>query len=149
MRFGSLDARWRAGGGRMRKSYLPEPGISKKGHDRALHSGTVAAEHGGFDEVMSRGALAPSLRSPVQHLSEGGGMRAYGICNAQDVAGRIGFLLEAAVPDLGKVSLFREQGRLVCLGTCPHQGAGLGRGEIEEGVVTCPAHGSRFAILTV
>ena len=107
-----------------------------------------AAERAGFDEVVSRGALAPSLRRAIERLSQGGGVRAQAICDAKDVAGRLGFLLEAEVPGLGKVSLFREGGRLVCLGACPHQGAGLGRGEIEEGVVTCPAHGSRFAILT-
>ncbi len=106
------------------------------------------AERAGFDEVVSRGALGPSLRRALARLADGGAVRSYAICDAQDVAGRIGFLLEAEVPGMGKVSLFREQGRLVCLGTCPHQGAPLGRGEIEEGVVTCPAHGSRFDILT-
>jgi nitrite reductase/ring-hydroxylating ferredoxin subunit len=110
--------------------------------------GWRAAERAGFDEVASRGALGPSLRRALSRLTEGGGVRSYAICDAQDVAGRIGFLLETEVPGLGKVSLFREQGRLVCLGTCPHQGAPLGRGEIEDGVVTCPAHGSRFDILT-
>ncbi|MDA8102750.1 MAG: Rieske (2Fe-2S) protein [Nitrospiraceae bacterium] len=110
--------------------------------------GWRAAERAGFDEVVSRGALGPSLRRALARLAEGGGVRSYAICDAQDVAGRIGFLLETEVPGLGKVSLFREQGRLVCLGTCPHHGAPLGRGEIEDGVVTCPAHGSRFEILT-
>ena len=108
----------------------------------------LLAGRAGFDEVVSRGALGPSLRRALGRLSEGDGVRAHAICDAQDVAGRIGYLMDVDVPGLGQVSLFREKGRLVCLGTCPHKGVSLGRGEVEEGVVTCPAHGSRFDLLT-
>jgi nitrite reductase/ring-hydroxylating ferredoxin subunit len=32
--------------------------------------------------------------------------------------------------------------------TCPHAGGPLAEGEVEDGVVTCPWHGSRFNIKT-
>lgn len=49
---------------------------------------------------------------------------------------------------LGHVSLWRIKSQLVATGRCPHQGECLGKGEIEESVVTCPLHGSRFELLT-
>lgn len=31
---------------------------------------------------------------------------------------------------------------------CPHRGASLSRGKLENGIVTCPRHGSRFDMKT-
>jgi nitrite reductase/ring-hydroxylating ferredoxin subunit/uncharacterized membrane protein len=45
------------------------------------------------------------------------------------------------------IMLYRESGRVYALeGTCSHLGGPLGEGEVQDGVVTCPWHGSRFRL---
>jgi|SRR5688572_16317503 len=45
------------------------------------------------------------------------------------------------------VALFRSRGRVFALDdTCPHSGGPLSEGEVEDGTVTCPWHGARFAL---
>ena len=45
------------------------------------------------------------------------------------------------------VALFNDQGTIYALdGVCPHQGGPLGKGVLEERVVTCPWHGWRFDV---
>jgi nitrite reductase (NADH) small subunit/3-phenylpropionate/trans-cinnamate dioxygenase ferredoxin subunit len=45
------------------------------------------------------------------------------------------------------VAVFLEKGKLYALDdVCPHMGASLGGGWVEEGVVTCPWHGWRFRL---
>ena len=45
------------------------------------------------------------------------------------------------------VAVFRDGGRVFAIdGICPHAGAPLGPGPIEEGHVVCPWHGFRFRL---
>lgn len=104
-------------------------------------------ERAGFDLVCTRGGLAPALRKLLARVATTGA-REIVACDSSNIAGRIGHLMELDLPIVGEVSLWRIAGQIVCTGKCPHQGQSLAQGEIEEGVVTCPAHGSRFDLLT-
>jgi nitrite reductase (NADH) small subunit/3-phenylpropionate/trans-cinnamate dioxygenase ferredoxin subunit len=46
------------------------------------------------------------------------------------------------------IALFRHQGEILAVNDiCPHMGASLGAGHLdEEGVVTCPWHAWRFSV---
>jgi nitrite reductase/ring-hydroxylating ferredoxin subunit len=45
------------------------------------------------------------------------------------------------------LAVFRSQGRYYVLDdTCPHMGASLGSGSVENGIVTCPWHAWRFRL---
>jgi nitrite reductase (NADH) small subunit/3-phenylpropionate/trans-cinnamate dioxygenase ferredoxin subunit len=45
------------------------------------------------------------------------------------------------------IAVFRDQGRYYAIDdTCPHMGAGLSGGYVENGVVTCPWHAWRFRL---
>jgi nitrite reductase/ring-hydroxylating ferredoxin subunit len=45
------------------------------------------------------------------------------------------------------IALFRDGDRVVALGDrCPHAGASLGGGWIEDGAVVCPLHRWRFSL---
>jgi nitrite reductase (NADH) small subunit len=64
---------------------------------------------------------------------------------------RIGDLAEGqakAVTVNGKlIALFREGSQYFAIDdVCPHMGASLSEGCVEEGIVTCPWHGWRFRL---
>ena len=45
------------------------------------------------------------------------------------------------------VALFLVDGKACAIDdVCPHMGASLGAGEVENGIVTCPWHGWRFRV---
>lgn len=45
------------------------------------------------------------------------------------------------------VAVFHEDGKYYAINDmCPHQGASLGAGAVQDGVVACPWHGWRFRI---
>jgi nitrite reductase/ring-hydroxylating ferredoxin subunit len=45
------------------------------------------------------------------------------------------------------VLLYREEGQVYALqNTCAHAGGPLSKGEVKDGVVTCPWHGSQFRL---
>ncbi|MCA9150635.1 MAG: Rieske 2Fe-2S domain-containing protein [Planctomycetales bacterium] len=45
------------------------------------------------------------------------------------------------------VALFRVDGEVFALdGVCPHQGGALGKGQVCNGIVTCPWHGWQFDV---
>jgi nitrite reductase (NADH) small subunit/3-phenylpropionate/trans-cinnamate dioxygenase ferredoxin subunit len=45
------------------------------------------------------------------------------------------------------VAIFDDRGTLCAItDTCPHMGASLGAGCLEDGIVTCPWHGWRFRV---
>ncbi len=47
------------------------------------------------------------------------------------------------------VALFNVEGTLYALdGICPHQGGPLGKGHLQDAVVTCPWHGWQFDVRT-
>jgi nitrite reductase/ring-hydroxylating ferredoxin subunit len=48
-----------------------------------------------------------------------------------------------------EIALFRNGDSIIAWeGRCPHRGASLGEGTVEEGVVFCPLHGWRFDLQT-
>lgn len=48
-----------------------------------------------------------------------------------------------------KILLVRHNGKIHALeNKCPHVGLSLEKGKVEDGVITCPWHGSRFDIET-
>ncbi|MCS7166047.1 MAG: nitrite reductase small subunit NirD [Gemmatales bacterium] len=45
------------------------------------------------------------------------------------------------------IAIFRHQGKLYAIDdTCPHMGASLAEGFVENGIVTCPWHAWRFRL---
>ena len=68
-----------------------------------------------------------------------------------DVAGRLGVVERLDDPEVGAVAVYHIGGEIcVVQDICPHAGALLSRGEVnvDDGVVTCPEHGSRFNTCT-
>lgn len=106
-------------------------------------------ERAGADLVSNEGALGRSLVALLGRLDAGGTRRRVALFDAGEVAGRLG--LVAAVDDtpVGPVAVYRHGTDLACVGdVCPHAGARLSGGGYEDGVVTCPAHGSQFDVAT-
>ena len=110
--------------------------------DRELWQG---AERAGADRVESSGGLAVLLRRLDKGSRSGSNReRLIPLCATADVAGRLG-IIASVEHDLGELLLVKGQGMPVCLvGPCPHAGAPLGSALVEDGVLTCPAHGSQF-----
>ncbi len=114
--------------------------------DRSLWE---AAERAGCDFVSNRGAFARQLR---QRLDQPGALRGRHrmvLCDASDIAGRLGLVKRIPESQLGPVALWNSGGKLSCSGDrCPHAGATLSEGEMVNGVVTCPLHGSQFDVVS-
>lgn len=127
-------ARWPAA---LLAGYLTEP-------DREQW---VAAQRAGCDLVSNRGALVLRLRELLARDAQA--VRAFPLFDAADAAGRLGLVFRAADTPAGPVAVFRVAGRLHAIADrCPHAGAALSAGEADDGVLTCPGHGSRFDIRT-
>jgi nitrite reductase/ring-hydroxylating ferredoxin subunit len=104
------------------------------------------AERLGLDRVVNVGALTRTLREVLQ--VPGRRIRRVVVGHVGDLAGRLGMLGEIEV-DGEPFVLVRVEGRWVCLeARCPHQGASLSAAGCDEGIVTCPRHGSRFECAT-
>ena len=66
------------------------------------------------------------------------------VCRVADLADGEGITVT-----VGKklIALFREDGRYFAIDdTCPHMGASLSGGYVENGIVTCPWHAWRFRL---
>lgn len=102
-----------------------------------------ALEREGVDRVINSGGLSRELRRIAAAPSTG---RLVYLASAADVAGRLGIL--ACVSEGGReLLLVKGDGPPVCLeGPCPHAGASLAAAPCGGGVLTCPRHGSQFAI---
>ncbi|NNN16459.1 MAG: Rieske 2Fe-2S domain-containing protein [Acidimicrobiaceae bacterium] len=106
------------------------------------------AERAGYDVVVTRGSVSPILRRLLSRPRDASQQRLLPLLDVGEVAGRVGHLADVDVPALGVVSLWRVDGRLLCTGLCTHQGVSLSRSEIDGTTVACPAHGSRFDLVT-
>lgn len=108
------------------------------------------AERAGADLVVNRGALVRALRRLLADLGGSGARRKrFPLFDATEVAGRLGLVRAVGDTPVGPVAVFRLGGGLVAVeDRCPHAGSTLSGGPLEDGVVTCPAHGSRFDAAT-
>lgn len=105
------------------------------------------AETSGCDIVTTRGALGRALPERLRSWLESGGKRKRRLFALSDVAGRLGLVLRTE-DDFGHpVAVYHIGNDIVAVeDLCPHAGAMLSHGEIgvDDGIVTCPEHGSRF-----
>jgi nitrite reductase/ring-hydroxylating ferredoxin subunit len=107
----------------------------------------LAAERAGCDLVANRGALARKLEA---HLAEGAPRRSrYPLLSSSEVPGRLGLVRRVPGTPVGDVAVYQIGGAVHAVSdTCPHAGATLSEGPLEDGIVTCPRHGSRFDVRT-
>lgn len=121
--------------------------VSEPDRDRWL-----AAQRAGCDLVVNRGALLPRLRDWLSRRAAAGhqpAARRFPLLDAADVAGRLGLVHATDDTPVGPLAVYQVAGHLYGVADrCPHAGAVLSGGEVEAGVVTCPAHGSRFDVRT-
>ncbi len=105
----------------------------------------LLAERSGYNLVSSDGSIGGTLLRRLASPDKGR-REAIAVMNSSETAGRLGLLGTFEIE--GKsVAIWRSGGRLGCLeNVCTHSGATLSEGDVEEGVVTCPRHGSRFDI---
>jgi nitrite reductase/ring-hydroxylating ferredoxin subunit len=105
------------------------------------------AELGGCDLVTTRGAMAKVVPKRLAAWIEAPGGRRRRMFAMSDVAGRLGVVQRLVDPVAGPLAVYHIGGKIcVVQDICPHAGARLSQGEVnvDEGIVTCPEHGSRF-----
>ncbi|MEE8376439.1 MAG: Rieske 2Fe-2S domain-containing protein [Acidimicrobiia bacterium] len=105
------------------------------------------AEDAGCDLVTTRGALRKVLPARLAAWSESPGGRKLRLFAMADIAGRLGLVLRLDEEATGPVAVYHIGNDVVAVqDLCPHAGAMLSNGEVsvDDGVVTCPEHGSRF-----
>jgi nitrite reductase/ring-hydroxylating ferredoxin subunit len=116
----------------------------------------LAAERAGCDLVANRGALAAALRRRLAAGVPRRGRRVPLFALA-DAAGRLGCVhretlrlhLAPGEETEEPLAVYHVGSRFhACADRCPHAGATLSEGELEQGVVTCPRHGSQFDVST-
>lgn len=107
-----------------------------------------AAEQAGADLVVNRGALVRNLRRLLAGLTPGTmRRRRFPLFDAAEVAGRLGLVQAVDDTPVGPLAVYRAGAGLVGVcDVCPHAGARLSGGAVDDGVLTCPAHGSRFRL---
>jgi len=106
-----------------------------------------SAEDAGCDLVTTRGALQKVVPGRLESWLKNPRGRRLRLFEIADVAGRLGVVLRLDDETTGPVAIYHIGGDLVAVqDLCPHAGALLSQGEVsvDDGVVTCPEHGSRF-----
>lgn len=107
----------------------------------------LAAERAGCDVVANRGALGAALRRRLAAGPRRG--RRHPVMALDDTAGRIGVVHREQDGPAGAFAVYHVgKDLLACADRCPHAGAVLSEGEVTDGIVTCPRHGSRFDVRT-
>jgi nitrite reductase/ring-hydroxylating ferredoxin subunit len=105
------------------------------------------AEDAGCDLVTTRGALRKVLPARLAAWTQSPGGRRLRLFAMADIAGRLGLVLRLDEEATGPVAVYHIGNDVVAVqDLCPHAGAMLSNGEVnvDDGVVTCPEHGSRF-----
>lgn len=106
-----------------------------------------SAEDAGCDLVTTRGALQKTVPDRLESWLENPRGRRLRLFEVDDVAGRLGVVMRLDDESTGPVAIYHVGNDLVAVqDLCPHAGALLSQGEVsvDDGVVTCPEHGSRF-----
>ena len=106
-----------------------------------------SAEDAACDLVTTRGALEKVVPGRLESWLKNPRGRRLRLFEIADVAGRLGVVLRLDDEATGPVAIYHIGGDLVAVqDLCPHAGALLSQGEVsvDDGVVTCPEHGSRF-----
>ena len=106
-----------------------------------------SAEDAGCELVTTRGSLQKVLPGRLESWAKNPRGRRLRLFEIDDVAGRLGLVLRLDNEATGPVAIYHIGADLVAVeDLCPHAGAVLSQGEVsvDDGVVTCPEHGSRF-----
>jgi nitrite reductase/ring-hydroxylating ferredoxin subunit len=106
-------------------------------------------EDAGCDFISTRGAVAKSVPTRLTEWMKNPGARRRRLFALNDVAGRLGVVDRIEDPVRGPLAVYHIGGDIcVVRDTCPHAGARLSHGhvDVDDGVVTCPEHGSRFDV---
>ncbi len=114
---------------------LPDPGL------------WAAAEDAGCDLVVTRGALTKTLPARLEAWIQSPGGRRLRLFPVADVAGRLGVVMRLDHEETGPLAVYHIGPDILAVSDlCPHAGALLSEGEVnvDDGIVTCPEHGSRF-----
>lgn len=109
------------------------------------------AEFAGCDVVTTRGALAKVVPAKLRAWMETPGGRRQRLFAMSDIAGRLGVVHRFDDRVAGPLAAYHIGGEIcVVQDICPHAGAVLSQGEVDvdNGIVTCPEHGSRFDTCT-
>jgi len=104
------------------------------------------AEDAGCDLVTTRGALRRVLPARLSAWTQSPGGRKLRLFAMADIAGRLGLVLRLDEEATGPVAVYHIGNDVVAVeDLCPHAGAMLSNGEVnvDDGVITCPEHGSR------
>lgn len=105
-----------------------------------------AAEAAGFDLVATRGALSAQLQARLEDW-KGRSKQRVRVCDAADLAGRLGVIARLSDLPIGPVAVYHVGGEVCAVqDVCPHAGARLSEGELRGAVITCPKHGSQFDV---
>lgn len=108
----------------------------------------LAGQRVGCDVVANRGALVARLR-PLLTAGGGRGRRTFPVLAEADLAGRLGLVARINQTPVGAIAVYQVGGAVYATGDlCPHAGALLSEGEVDQRVVTCPRHGSQFDVCT-
>lgn len=107
----------------------------------------TAGQRAGCDLVANKGALAVRLRPVLAGAGSEG--RTFPLLAEADLAGRLGLVGRVAETPVGPVAIYQVDGKVQVVGDrCPHAGAVLSEGELDQRIITCPGHGSQFDVCT-
>lgn len=137
---------------------LEIPAAVRERWPRALLAGFVsvpdrsrweAAAARGYDLVSTRGAVGVQVLKTLDGWEGPKRTQLVRLFAADDAAGRLGLVYRTAETPVGPIAVYQIGKDLYAVGdVCPHAGAALSEGELNEGIVTCPLHGSRFDVRT-
>jgi nitrite reductase/ring-hydroxylating ferredoxin subunit len=105
----------------------------------------VSGQRAGCDLVANRGALVARLRQQLASPAR----RTFPVLDEGDLAGRLGLVARIDTTPVGPIAIYQIDGNVHVIGDrCPHAGALLSEGELENRQLTCPRHGSQFDVCT-
>ncbi|MGB8360488.1 MAG: Rieske 2Fe-2S domain-containing protein [Acidimicrobiia bacterium] len=105
------------------------------------------AEDAGCDLVTTRGAMKKTLPARLEIWRRAPGGRRLRLFAVDDIAGRLGLVMRLDDEATGPIAVYHIGNDILAVqDLCPHAGAVLSNGEVnvDDGIVTCPEHGSRF-----